>query len=73
MPRAGPIARVANKVSDSGEDKRLYYGVSRMQGWRYYMEDADSAVLDIAPESNKRVAWFAVYDGHGGLTSQFEI
>ena len=58
---------VTIKVSDSGEDNRHYYGISSMQGWRVSMEDAHSAVLDMAPESNKRIAWFAVYDGHGGL------
>ena len=57
---------VTIKVSDSGEDGRHYFGVSSMQGWRVSMEDAHSAVLDLAPESGKPIAWFAVYDGHGG-------
>jgi protein phosphatase PTC2/3 len=58
---------VTIKVSDSGEDDRYYFGVSSMQGWRVSMEDAHSAVLDMAPDSGKRVAWFAVFDGHGGI------
>jgi protein phosphatase PTC2/3 len=64
---------VTTKSSDSGEDKHHYFGVSSMQGWRVSMEDAHSAVLDLDPESNRRIAFFAVYDGHGGLTPPFEI
>lgn len=59
---------VTIKVSDQGEDDRYYYGVSSMQGWRVSMEDAHSAVLDMDPEGNRRLAWFAVYDGHGGIS-----
>ena len=64
---------VTIKVSDSGEDERHYYGVSSMQGWRVSMEDAHSAVLDLAPEGNRHIAWFAVYDGHGGKKKQTHI
>ena len=60
---------VTIKVSDSGEDGRLYFGVSSMQGWRISMEDAHAAVLDMAPDSDRRIAWFAVFDGHGGIFS----
>lgn len=52
------------------------YGVSAMQGWRITMEDAHSAVLDLRAkytnnsdeptEPDKRMAFFGVYDGHGG-------
>ena len=59
---------VTIKVSDSGEDERLYFGVSSMQGWRISMEDAHAAVLDMAPDLDRRIAWFAVFDGHGGIT-----
>jgi protein phosphatase PTC2/3 len=47
-----------------------------MQGWRISMEDAHAAVLDLQPETegkehtpappDKRLAYFGVYDGHGG-------
>jgi protein phosphatase 2C family protein 2/3 len=47
-----------------------------MQGWRISMEDAHAAVLDLQSESDgkertpappdKRLAYFGVYDGHGG-------
>jgi protein phosphatase PTC2/3 len=43
-----------------------------MQGWRISMEDAHAAVLDLGGEdgkltpADKRLAFFGVYDGHGG-------
>ena len=47
-----------------------------MQGWRITMEDAHSAVLDLRAkytnasdqptDPDKRLAFFGVYDGHGG-------
>ncbi|KAL9050010.1 MAG: hypothetical protein Q9162_006892 [Coniocarpon cinnabarinum] len=46
-----------------------------MQGWRISMEDAHSCVLDLKPEdaegntqtdSQTRISYFGVYDGHGG-------
>jgi protein phosphatase 2C family protein 2/3 len=47
-----------------------------MQGWRISMEDAHAAVLDLQSETegkehtpsppDKRLAYFGVYDGHGG-------
>jgi protein phosphatase 2C family protein 2/3 len=58
---------VTTKNSDSGEDELHYFGVSSMQGWRISMEDAHSAILNMAPGSGRHIAWFAVYDGHGGI------
>ncbi|KAI9805583.1 MAG: hypothetical protein M1825_000834 [Sarcosagium campestre] len=65
-----------NQVSENGEDERLYYGLSSMQGWRIGMEDAHAAVLDLQVESedgttkpasaDDRLSFFGVYDGHGG-------
>jgi len=65
---------VVDKISDKGEDERLIYGVSAMQGWRISMEDAHSTVLDLksgdAPNGSTsgddRLSFFGVYDGHGG-------
>jgi protein phosphatase 2C family protein 2/3 len=43
-----------------------------MQGWRISMEDAHATLLDYAGEdgkatsTDKRLAFFGVYDGHGG-------
>ncbi|KAJ2968711.1 hypothetical protein NQ176_g9049 [Zarea fungicola] len=66
---------VVDKNSSKGEDDRLAYGVSSMQGWRISMEDADTTVLDLIPSptaedieihKNARMSFFGVYDGHGG-------
>ncbi|CRK26805.1 hypothetical protein BN1708_000614 [Verticillium longisporum] len=64
---------VVEKTSDTGEDARLIYGVSAMQGWRISMEDAHSTKLDLLPPGSdeakqhaSRLSFFAVYDGHGG-------
>lgn len=44
-----------------------------MQGWRISMEDAHACILDLqaavegkSTEADKRLAFFGVYDGHGG-------
>lgn len=62
--------------SDEGQDDRVYFGVSAMQGWRISMEDAHAAILDLQPlegeeelkpaASDVRMSFFGVYDGHGG-------
>ncbi|PHH87749.1 hypothetical protein CDD83_8456 [Cordyceps sp. RAO-2017] len=64
---------VVEKTSDKGEDDRLLYGLSAMQGWRISMEDAHSAVLDLGnPAANEskeqpaKLSFFGVFDGHGG-------
>ncbi|WEW55687.1 Protein phosphatase 2C 2 [Emydomyces testavorans] len=67
---------VVEKNSAEGCDECVIYGVSAMQGWRISMEDAHSAVLDLQAEylakdhhstdPSKRMAFFGVYDGHGG-------
>lgn len=67
---------VTEKASDRGQDERLAYGLSAMQGWRISMEDAHTAILDLQAEipgqdlkaapTEDRLSFFAVYDGHGG-------
>ncbi|OQE17308.1 hypothetical protein PENSTE_c021G01474 [Penicillium steckii] len=68
---------VVEKTSSDGEDDCCLYGVSAMQGWRISMEDAHAAVLDLQAkytgnedgqptDPSKRLAFFGVYDGHGG-------
>ncbi|KAL9100108.1 MAG: hypothetical protein Q9163_004483 [Psora crenata] len=66
---------VVEKISDDGQDDRVAFGVSAMQGWRITMEDAHAAVLDLQVETDKefqaagpddRLSFFGVYDGHGG-------
>jgi len=67
---------VVDKISDEGADECVIYGLSAMQGWRISMEDAHAAILDLQSETegkehtpappDKRLAYFGVYDGHGG-------
>lgn len=65
------------QISNEGQDDRVAYGVSAMQGWRISMEDSHAAVLDLQvglvddpnfkPASvENRLSFFGVYDGHGG-------
>jgi protein phosphatase 2C family protein 2/3 len=59
---------VVEKTSEKGEDERLIYGVSAMQGWRISMEDAHTAVLDLDTKKTHpdKLSFFGVFDGHGG-------
>lgn len=56
-------APVTEKESEEGQNDRLAYGLSAMQGWRVSMEDAHISKLDL---DNQHTALFAVFDGHGG-------
>ncbi|KAJ1917426.1 Protein phosphatase 2C 2 [Tieghemiomyces parasiticus] len=62
---------IVEKHTDHGGDKRFNYAVSSMQGWRLSMEDAHTTLLDVKDGEGKStgVAFFAVYDGHGGVSS----
>ncbi|XP_062163570.1 probable protein phosphatase 2C 60 isoform X1 [Alnus glutinosa] len=50
------------KFSEDGENDKLRYGLSSMQGWRATMEDAHAAY----PNLDLSTSFFGVYDGHGG-------
>ncbi|XP_057791417.1 probable protein phosphatase 2C 60 isoform X3 [Salvia miltiorrhiza] len=50
------------KASEDGENDRLRYGLSSMQGWRATMEDAHAAFTNL----DDSTSFFGVYDGHGG-------
>ncbi|CAL5434950.1 unnamed protein product [Camellia sinensis] len=50
------------KFSEDGENGRIRYGLSSMQGWRATMEDAHAAY----PDLDASTSFFGVYDGHGG-------
>ncbi|KAK6927656.1 PPM-type phosphatase-like domain [Dillenia turbinata] len=50
------------KFSEDGENDRVRYGLSSMQGWRATMEDAHAAL----PDLDAATSFFGVYDGHGG-------
>lgn len=51
-------------IREGGEDKRLRFCRSGLQGMRPYMEDRTLAVLNLEGHSN--FALFGVFDGHGG-------
>lgn len=51
-----------DKFSEDGENGRVRYGLSSMQGWRASMEDSHAALPDLDPSTS----FFGVYDGHGG-------
>ncbi|KZM24371.1 metal ion binding [Ascochyta rabiei] len=65
---------VVDKHSESGDGETFIFGTSSMQGWRISMEDAHACILDLQAaveggkptEADKRLAYFGVYDGHGG-------
>ncbi|KAF3035490.1 Protein phosphatase 2C 2 [Didymella keratinophila] len=65
---------VVDKKSESGDGETFIFGTSSMQGWRISMEDAHACILDLQAaveggkptEADKRLAFFGVYDGHGG-------
>ncbi|OIS97530.1 PREDICTED: probable protein phosphatase 2C 60 [Nicotiana attenuata] len=50
------------KFSEDGENVKVRYGLSSMQGWRATMEDAHAAITDL----DASTSFFGVYDGHGG-------
>lgn len=70
------------KSSEEGGDKFVAYALSCMQGWRVSMEDSHSVVLNMSDlitdddnkdnnnndddTKNEQIAFFGVYDGHGG-------
>jgi hypothetical protein len=63
-----------SQKSESGDGDSLIFGTSSMQGWRISMEDAHTCILDMqaaseggkGTDADKRLAFFGVYDGHGG-------
>ncbi|PWZ43781.1 putative protein phosphatase 2C 42 [Zea mays] len=55
---------VTLKTTQSGENERLEYAVSAMQGYRLNMEDAHAIVLNL--DAATGTSFFGVYDGHGG-------
>ena len=56
---AKPVVEVE---SEAGGFEGLKFGAASMQGWRPSQEDAHAAELQLT----KNVAFFDVYDGHGG-------
>ncbi|KAJ8538816.1 hypothetical protein K7X08_030112 [Anisodus acutangulus] len=56
------LSSPTEKFSEDGENVRVIYGLSSMQGWRAAMEDAHAAITDF----DASTSFFGVYDGHGG-------
>lgn len=50
------------KTDHKGEDNRIRFCCSEMQGWRGSMEDSHIAELNIGDGNSL----FGVFDGHGG-------
>ncbi|PNT61390.1 probable protein phosphatase 2C 42 isoform X2 [Brachypodium distachyon] len=59
-----PRQPVTTKTTQRGENDRLEYAVSSMQGYRRNMEDAHAAFEDF--DVPTATSFFGVYDGHGG-------
>ena len=57
---------VKQKHTSTGANDDTLFAVSEMQGWRLTMEDAHTTLLQL-PQTDKKLAFFAVFDGHGGL------
>ncbi|KAI9354454.1 phosphatase 2C-like domain-containing protein [Pilaira anomala] len=54
---------LTDKHTTEGNDKRVMYGASSMQGWRTSMEDAHTTINSYGDSGT---SFFAVFDGHGG-------
>ncbi|KAI8093151.1 phosphatase 2C-like domain-containing protein [Halteromyces radiatus] len=54
---------VTEKHTTEGQDHRVLYAASGMQGWRITMEDAHTT---IPAYKDTKASFFAVFDGHGG-------
>uniref|UniRef100_A0A0D9VHW7 protein-serine/threonine phosphatase n=1 Tax=Leersia perrieri TaxID=77586 RepID=A0A0D9VHW7_9ORYZ len=53
---------VTSKLTNEGENHRIKYASSTMQGLRPDMQDALAVELDL----DATTSFFGVYDGHGG-------
>ncbi|SCV01277.1 LANO_0F10990g1_1 [Lachancea nothofagi CBS 11611] len=59
---------IIDKEVHSGNDLLTAFGLCAMQGWRMSMEDSHVCATNLGPKdgSNGHVAYYAVFDGHGG-------
>uniref|UniRef100_A0A915CE89 protein-serine/threonine phosphatase n=1 Tax=Parascaris univalens TaxID=6257 RepID=A0A915CE89_PARUN len=53
---------VTDKETEAGENRRVRFAATTMQGWRVNQEDAHNCILEFDVDCSL----FAVYDGHGG-------
>ena len=61
------VFNVESDFNDVFEDGRV--GVSAIQGRRGAMEDAFSVMQEVEIFHGKKVSFYGVYDGHGGVVS----
>lgn len=57
---------VIDKEQESGGDALTAFGLCAMQGWRMSMEDSHIVDLNIAKDASEHLAYYCVFDGHGG-------
>lgn len=57
---------IIDKEVHSGSDVLTAFGLCAMQGWRMSMEDAHVCASNISGGEEDHVAYYAVFDGHGG-------
>lgn len=57
---------VIDKEQESGGDVLTAFGMCAMQGWRMSMEDAHIVELNISEDNKEHLAYYCVFDGHGG-------
>jgi protein phosphatase 1G len=57
---------ITEKHTTEGGNEYVRHGASEMQGWRKNMEDAHITVPTLAKDGQNNVAFYAVFDGHGG-------
>ncbi|CAR22097.1 type 2C protein phosphatase PTC2 [Lachancea thermotolerans CBS 6340] len=57
---------IIDKEFASGGDVLSAFGLCAMQGWRMSMEDSHVCATNISAGDADHVAYYAVFDGHGG-------
>lgn len=57
---------VIDKEQHSGSDVLTAFGLCAMQGWRMSMEDSHIVDLNISDDEKEHLAYYCVFDGHGG-------
>nr|CAB3447178.1 unnamed protein product [Digitaria exilis] len=67
FPIGGQQFPSLEKITEGGENIRISYSASAMQGHRGAMTDAVSILLRaVVPDLDDLTSFFGVYDGHGG-------
>lgn len=59
---------IIDKEHHAGSDILTAFGLCAMQGWRMSMEDAHVCTTNLNNGEDEHVAYYAVFDGHGGAS-----